>query len=46
MGQQNENARRYYECVDCRERTVTDEHLGNCPNCGGEVTNIAVPRER
>jgi Zn finger protein HypA/HybF involved in hydrogenase expression len=38
--------RRYYECNDCQERTVTDEYLDSCPGCGGNVTNIAVPRER
>lgn len=34
-----------YECTDCLERTVTDERLSSCPECDGEVKNVAVPRE-
>lgn len=35
----------YYECVDCRTRTVSDDYLGSCPDCGEPVRNLAVPRE-
>jgi len=34
-----------YECRSCGARTVTDGHLGSCPECDGDVRNIAVPRE-
>jgi hypothetical protein len=34
-----------YECNDCLHRQPTDEFPGDCPECGGEVRNIAVPRE-
>lgn len=35
----------YFECTDCGTRTNTDERLSSCPDCGGEVQNLAVPRE-
>ena len=35
----------YYECVACGTRVVSDDHLPSCPDCGGDVRNIAVPRE-
>lgn len=35
----------YYECTDCQTRTVSEEHLGSCPDCGEAVRNLAVPRE-
>lgn len=37
--------RYYYECRDCLQRIVVDEALTDCPDCGGRVRNIAVPRE-
>ncbi|MFB6184250.1 MAG: rubrerythrin-like domain-containing protein [Haloarculaceae archaeon] len=35
----------HYECLDCHARIVTDGHVDVCEECGGEVRNIAVPRE-
>ncbi|MDH5021351.1 rubrerythrin-like domain-containing protein [Halobacterium rubrum] len=46
MAATTNNGRRTYECVSCRERTTTDEFLGECPSCGGRVRNIAVPRQQ
>ncbi|MEF8773505.1 MAG: rubrerythrin-like domain-containing protein [Halobacteriales archaeon] len=37
--------RGYYECADCRTRTVSEESLANCPDCGAAVQNLAVARE-
>jgi len=34
-----------YECYGCGARTVADEHVGGCPECGGTVKNIAVAQE-
>ena len=34
-----------YECVVCNERIESTERVGKCPECGGTVQNIAVPRE-
>nr|WP_299263712.1 rubrerythrin-like domain-containing protein [Halorientalis sp.] len=34
-----------YECVSCSRQIRTDGHLSSCEECGGEVRNIAVPRE-
>lgn len=34
-----------YECLDCLERVTTDETLETCPECGGNMKNVAVPRE-
>lgn len=34
-----------YECPGCGARTRADQPLGSCPDCGGSVRNIAVPRE-
>lgn len=36
--------RAYYECTDCKYR-VNEKVSGPCPECGGVVRNIAVPRE-
>jgi len=33
------------ECLDCGCRTHTEERVGACPDCGGELRNLAVPRE-
>ncbi len=35
----------YYECIACGDREVSAEHVGRCPDCGGAVRNIAIPRE-
>jgi len=35
----------YYECLDCGVRYTTDEHGRLCPECGGYLKNIAVPRQ-
>jgi len=32
-----------YECTECLNRT-TDESVGECPECGGTVRNVAVGR--
>jgi Zn finger protein HypA/HybF involved in hydrogenase expression len=34
-----------YECQHCGNRTESSDHLTVCPNCDGEVRNIAIPRE-
>lgn len=34
-----------YECHDCLSRHQTDDFPGECPDCGGKLRNIAVPRE-
>lgn len=40
-----EAERSYYECTDCQGRTVSDDHVGRCPDCGGTMRNLAVARE-
>ncbi|MFC4356593.1 rubrerythrin-like domain-containing protein [Halobium salinum] len=37
--------RGYYECYDCGERETSVDSRTECESCGGEVRNIAVPRE-
>jgi predicted nucleic acid-binding Zn ribbon protein len=34
-----------YECLECGARSWTDERVGTCADCGGELRNLAVPRE-
>ena len=34
-----------YECVDCLNRVTTDGTVWTCPDCGGRMKNVAVPRE-
>jgi Zn finger protein HypA/HybF involved in hydrogenase expression len=34
-----------YECQTCSHRVTVEGHQGACPECGGTVKNIAVPRE-
>jgi len=34
-----------YECVECLNRVTTDDTVGTCPECGGRMKNVAVPRE-
>jgi rRNA maturation endonuclease Nob1 len=34
-----------YECVSCASRIESEQRVGRCESCGGEVRNIAVPRE-
>jgi len=33
------------ECPNCGCRIHTEERIGACPDCGGELRNLAVPRE-
>jgi len=35
----------YFECVECSRRTTSDKRLTTCEKCGGQLRNIAVPRE-
>jgi Zn finger protein HypA/HybF involved in hydrogenase expression len=37
--------RSVYECYDCGHRVAVDGHRGVCPECSGQVKNIAVARE-
>lgn len=46
MAVRNDTHDRYYECVECGERTEADSYLGHCPECGAAVRNLAVPREQ
>lgn len=34
-----------FECPDCSYRKTADSHKPTCPHCGGDMRNIAVPRE-
>lgn len=40
------NERPYYECYDCGKRVKTVEDGRFCPDCGGYLQNIGVPREQ
>jgi Zn finger protein HypA/HybF involved in hydrogenase expression len=46
MATSTNHDRRTYECVNCTGRTTSEEHVGECPTCGGRVRNIAVPRAK
>ncbi|WP_418281979.1 rubrerythrin-like domain-containing protein [Halorubrum sp. DTA98] len=35
----------YFECLDCPYRESSGARITACPNCGGDVRNIAVSRE-
>ncbi len=35
----------YFECLECSRRTTSDNRLTTCTDCGGQLRNIAVPRE-
>lgn len=35
----------YYECRSCGGRTTSERRLETCPDCGGDLRNIAVARE-
>lgn len=37
--------RRYYECRGCGNRYTPISYLAKCPDCGGSLQNIGVPRE-
>ncbi|MFC6726853.1 rubrerythrin-like domain-containing protein [Halobium palmae] len=37
--------RGYFECLDCGTRETSEGLISECADCGGEVRNIAVPRE-
>jgi len=34
-----------YECAACATRLSADHHPEFCPDCGGQMTDISVPRE-
>jgi Zn finger protein HypA/HybF involved in hydrogenase expression len=34
-----------YECRDCLEHVTSEDRLEECPECGGRMHNVAVPRE-
>ncbi|MFB6137348.1 MAG: rubrerythrin-like domain-containing protein [Halobacteriaceae archaeon] len=34
-----------FECRSCQERLTTTAYRAECPECGGALRNIAVPRE-
>ncbi|WP_136689430.1 rubrerythrin-like domain-containing protein [Halorhabdus amylolytica] len=36
---------RRFECRSCLEVVVTDERVATCPECGGRMKNVSVPRE-
>lgn len=36
---------RTFECRDCSTRIEASHAPGECPECGGEVQDISVPRE-
>ncbi|WP_372911248.1 rubrerythrin-like domain-containing protein [Salinigranum sp.] len=35
----------YYECLSCGARTTSEDRLGRCVDCGGDVHNIGIARE-
>jgi Zn finger protein HypA/HybF involved in hydrogenase expression len=37
--------RGYYECRTCTHREASEDRLTACSACGGDVRNLAVPRE-
>lgn len=37
--------RDHYECLACGGRTVSEERVTTCSECGGELRNIGLPRE-
>ncbi|WP_152040966.1 rubrerythrin-like domain-containing protein [Salinigranum salinum] len=39
------STRDYYECRSCGARATSERRLETCPDCGGDVRNIAVARE-
>ncbi len=34
-----------FECRECFERIVTDDRVTACPDCGGRVETVSIPRE-
>lgn len=35
-----------FECVDCGHRVeAADERPSSCPECGGNLQNVSVPRD-
>ncbi|TQQ83321.1 rubrerythrin-like domain-containing protein [Halonotius terrestris] len=34
-----------FECLECGARARSEERIHECSACGGEVKNIAIPRE-
>ncbi|WP_227380036.1 rubrerythrin-like domain-containing protein [Haladaptatus halobius] len=35
-----------HERQDCGHRVEADDQPGGCPNCGGQMQNISLPREK
>lgn len=36
---------KYYECLDCGARFLTQGVIGSCGKCDGQVNHISVPQE-
>lgn len=36
----------YYECIECAKRVRSIESGRLCPDCGGYLKNIGVPRQQ
>ena len=34
-----------YECRSCLTVVTDEERLSTCPDCGGRMKNVSVPRE-
>lgn len=34
-----------YECEECGNRLTAEHQPGRCPECGGPVVDISIPRE-
>jgi Zn finger protein HypA/HybF involved in hydrogenase expression len=34
-----------YECLNCLHRVSAAESKSSCPECGGTLRNVGVPRE-
>jgi Zn finger protein HypA/HybF involved in hydrogenase expression len=41
----NASGKDVYECWDCLKRVESKTATTACPECGGAVQNLAVPRE-
>jgi predicted transcriptional regulator len=44
-GTSSESTPRTFECIDCGHRLSADVRPEDCPECGGQLRNISVPRE-
>ncbi|WP_435064603.1 rubrerythrin-like domain-containing protein [Halobaculum sp. EA56] len=36
---------RVFECRRCSTRVEAEHSVGKCPDCGGDLQDISVPRE-